>query len=116
MNNLPYIPNHVWDIIFQYDGRIKYLYKKGIFVNIIHTNDIRYEIVKTFLTKKIKRMEKIELLRRGKEEEFYIEIPFETVENMGLVFDYHWSYPNQFEICYYHWKNDDIIQTRSYVI
>lgn len=58
----------------------------------------------------------MELLRNGKEEEFYIEIPFETVENMGLVFDYCWSYPNQFEICYYHLREDNIIQTRSYAI
>lgn len=56
----------------------------------------------------------MELPRNRKEEEFYIEFPFENHKNMGLVFDYCWSYPDQFENCYYHLREGNIIQTRSY--
>ena len=105
------IPNHLWDIIFKYDGRIKYIYKKGIFVNIIHKNDERYKIVESFLNKKIKQIEKS--VRNG--EEFYLEIQFDNIQNMGLVFDFSWSYINKFEICYYNFKNNNMNQIRTYI-
>jgi len=38
-----YIPTELLDIILEYDGRIKY--KKGKYVNIIHKNDERYNII-----------------------------------------------------------------------
>lgn len=113
-NNISsFIPNHIWQIIFEFDGRIKYIYKRGIFVNIIHKKDIRYDILEKFLNKKIKVIEKMEMIRTGNGE-FYIDIPFEKLKNTGLVYDCNWSYNNKFEICYYNFRNDFfIIQTRT---
>jgi hypothetical protein len=111
MKKSPYIPNHLLDIIFKYDGRIKYIPKKGIFVNIIHKYDERYKIIDRFLHKRQEQIEKS--VRDG--EEFYLDVKFENTQNMGLVFDFSWSYMNKFEICYYNFKNDKIQQIRSYI-
>ena len=46
-----YIPLELLNIILAYDGRIKY--KKGKYVNIIHKNDIRYNIIQPIINKKI---------------------------------------------------------------
>jgi len=105
-----FIPNHLWQIIFDFDGRIKYMYTKGIFVNIIHKKDIRYSVMNKFLNTKINTMERMTV---NKNKEFYIQIPFEKIENTGLVYDYNWSYNNKFEICYYNFRNDPFLQIRT---
>jgi hypothetical protein len=53
------IPNDLLDIILEYDGRIKY--KNGMYVNIIHKNDERYDIIRPLISKKIEIMKTIEL-------------------------------------------------------
>ena len=47
---VPYIPKELLNIILEYDGRINY--KNGKYVNILHKNDIRYNIIKSVINKK----------------------------------------------------------------
>jgi hypothetical protein len=105
----PYIPNELLDIILQYDGRIKY--KNGSFVNIIHKNDGRYNIIIPIISKKIKIIQTIELCDSG----FYFEFGFNLYKSVGLSYDYNFSYKNEFEICYSDWRNQGIKQFRTYV-
>ena len=63
-----YIPKDVLNIILKYDGRIKY--KNGKYVNIIHKNDERYNIITPVISKKMVIMKTIDL--RG--QEFYFAI------------------------------------------
>jgi hypothetical protein len=106
---VPYIPNELLDIILAYDGRIKY--KKGKYVNIIHKNDERYNIITPIISKKMRIMQNTELSGPG----FYFEFGFDTCKNVGLVYDYNFSYTNKFEICYYDTRNNGWIQIRTYL-
>jgi hypothetical protein len=97
-----YLPFDVLNIILEYDGRIKYSHKKRIYVNIISKNDYRRNIMKANINNKLnirKNMEK-------KDSAFYMDIRFEN-KNIGLVYDFNWSYKNEFEICYYNLKNNN---------
>ena len=104
-----HIPNDLLPIILEYDGRIKY--KNGMYVNVIHKNDERYNNIKPLISKKIEIMKKIEI----KGYEFYFEFAFGIDNRVGLVYDYNYTYNNKFEICYYDWRNDGIIQIKTYL-
>jgi hypothetical protein len=104
-----YIPRELFDIIFKYDGRIKY--KNGKYVNIIHKNDERYDIIGPLMSKKIEIMRTMERSGSG----FYFEVGFNMSNNIGLVYDYQFSYTNKFEICYYDMRNSNTIQIRTYL-
>jgi hypothetical protein len=106
---VPYIPTELLDIILQFDGRIKY--RNGKFINIIHKNDERYNIIRPIISKKIKIMETIELCDSG----FYFQFCFNTYKSVGLSYDYNFSYKHKYEICYADWRNDSIIQIRIYL-
>ena len=41
------LPFDVLNLILEYDGRIKYIHKERIYVNIITKNDYRYNILET---------------------------------------------------------------------
>ena len=58
MKNI-YIPKDILHIILEYDGRIKY--KNGKYVNVIHKNDERYNIIMPVISKKIVIMKNIDL-------------------------------------------------------
>lgn len=45
-----HLPNDVINIILDYNGRIKY--RKGIYTDIIHKHDDRYNIIKPIILKK----------------------------------------------------------------
>ena len=47
------LPFDVLNLILEYDGRIKYIHKDGIYVNIISKKDYRYNILKPIMNKKI---------------------------------------------------------------
>ena len=95
-----YLPNDVLNIILDYDGRIKY--RKGIYTDIIHKNDFRYDIIKPLIHKKQKIMENAEIDSSGG---FYIEFGFDICSQVGLCYDYNFSYKDTFEICYYDTRN-----------
>jgi hypothetical protein len=108
---VPYIPKELLHIILEYDGRIKY--KNGKYVNIIHKNDERYNIIKPLISKKMVIIKYIELDVDGSG--FYFEFGFDSYNSLGLVYDYNFSYGNKFEICYYDFRNDGIKQIRTYL-
>lgn len=104
------IPEDILDIILEYDGRVKY--KHGKYVNIIHKNDTRYDVIQKVITKKLLIMEDVELIKDG----FYFEFGFDVCSGIGLVYDYNFSYKDKFEICYYDWRIDgNIKQIRTYI-
>ena len=82
----PDLPFDVLHLILQYDGRIKYSHKKGVFVNIIHRNDERYEIVTSVIKKKLDIIQQIE-----KGLDYYVDIWIEY-KNLGLIYCGDWLY------------------------
>ena len=108
MENI-YIPKDILNVILEYDGRIKY--KNGKYVNIIHKNDERYNIITPIISKKMKIMQNTELSGLG----FYFEFSFDMCNGVGLVYDCNFSYSNKFEICYYDTRNNGWKQIRTYL-
>lgn len=104
-----YIPTELLDIILEYDGRIKY--KNGKYVNIIHKNDERYNMIKPLIHKKMEIMNEMETDGSG----FYFEFGFDICNSVGLCYDYNFSYENTFEICYYDTRNNGLKQIRTYL-
>jgi hypothetical protein len=47
-----HLPFDVLNLILEYDGRIKYIHKERIFLNIISKNDYRYNIIQTKINNK----------------------------------------------------------------
>jgi len=107
------IPRDLLPIIFSYDGRIKY--ENGKYVNIIHKHDERYNIITPIISKKINILQNIELSDKG----FYFEFGFDICKAVGLVYDYNFSYPDEFEICYYDMRESGHVfgsnQIRTYI-
>jgi len=97
--NCIYIPKDVLHIILEYDGRIKY--KNGKYIDIIHKNDDRYNIIMPVINKKMVIMKTIDL--RG--QEFYFEFGFDIDIRVGLCYDYGFNEDGIFEICYYDTRN-----------
>ncbi len=96
------------NIILNYDGRIKYKNKK--YINVIHKNDERYNIIKHVIIKKIEILKDI-FLNGSK---FYFEFGFNINCKIGLCYDYGFNDPNEFEICYYDIRNG-LKQIRTYL-
>jgi hypothetical protein len=109
MNINSHFPTDIINIILDYDGRIKY--KRDKYVNIIHKHDNRYNIITPLINKKMKIMKKITLSTPSS---FYFEFGFDINHGIGLCYDYNFSYPDKFEICYYDWR-DGIKQIRTYL-
>jgi hypothetical protein len=101
-------PKELLHIILEYDGKIKY--RNGIYVNILHKNDARYNIIAPVINKKIMIMKNI----RFDGLSFYFEFAFDIYNRMGLCYDYNFSYNNSFEICYYDFRVG-IKQIRTYL-
>jgi len=104
-----YIPKDLLHIILEYDGKIKY--KNGRYVNIIHKNDERYDIITPIVSKKIEIIKRTELCDLG----FYFEFGFDACRNVGLCYDYNFSFAGKYEICYYDTRNNGWLQIRTYL-
>ncbi len=98
------LPYELKNIIFEYDGRIKYKYtnKNSIdyhkFVNVIHKYDERYNIITPIIHKKKQIMKDTDT--RPNDTSFYFEFAFDNQPYLVLCYDYNWSSNNEFEICY----------------
>jgi hypothetical protein len=103
-----YIPKELLHIILAYDGKIKY--KNGKYVNIIHKNDERYNIITPIVSKKMEIMKRTQIHGSG----FYFDFAFDICRNVGLCYDYNFSFANKFEICYYDTR-DGWEQIRTYL-
>ena len=98
------LPYELKNIIFEYDGRIKYKYKNKNhidyhqFVNVIHKYDERYNIITPVINKKknIIMNTTVSPVDTG----FYFEFTFDKLPALFLCYDYNWSYNDYFEICY----------------
>ena len=80
---IPSLPFDVLNIILQYDGRIKFLHKRRIYVNTISKNDYRYNIIETKINKKINLIENLNIGNNGLK--YYIEVYYKNYE-LGLIF------------------------------
>ena len=107
------IPEELLHIVLEYDGRIKY--RKGEYVNIIHKNDERYNMITSIVNKKVEILKKIEIHNGRDGPGFYFEFSFDIYRDVGLCYDYNFSYANKFEICYFNWRNNIIKQFRTYL-
>ena len=98
------LPYELKNIIFEYDGRIKYKYKHKNhidyhkYVNVIHKHDIRYNIITPVIDKKKDIIMNADV--SPVDTSFYFEFDFDKQPNLCLCYDYNWSYDNVFEICY----------------
>lgn len=102
------LPTDLVHLILDFDGRI--MYRKGQYVDRIHKYDPRYDLVKPIIDKKHMIKQTIEVDGSS----FYFEIAFDLDNRIGLCYDYHFSYLNAFEICYYNTQNG-LQQIRTHV-
>jgi len=94
-----YIPKELLHIILDYDGRIKY--KNGKYVNIIHKNDFRYNIIQKVVLNKLLIIKDIDLAK----DDFYFEINFDIDKKVGLYYDYNLGNNNILVIGFYDTRN-----------
>ena len=80
ISNLPF---DVLNIILQYDGRIKYLHKKRIYVDIISKDDNRYNIIEKKINNKINLIKNFNIGNNGLK--FYIDVYYKN-SDLGLIF------------------------------
>ncbi len=107
--SFPYIPKELVNIVLEFDGQIQF--RKGQYINIIHKYDTRYNIIELVMKKKMKIIKTIEIARDRKG--FYFEFQFDHTE-IGLCYDYNFSWHDTFEICYYDFRGGwDHIQIRT---
>jgi len=46
---------------------------------------------------------------------FYFEVGLDDSNQVGLCYDYHWTHPKVFEICYYDFRKSDWKQLRTVI-
>jgi hypothetical protein len=95
-----YLPREILHIILEYDGRIKY--RNGMYINSIAKHDDRYRSIDIFIRKKINICRNIDFDSIRNRFFFYVE--FEQMPNMGLVYDYNYTYSNKLDIRFYHYN------------
>jgi hypothetical protein len=75
----------VLNLILEYDGRIKYIHKKCIYVNIISKNDYRYNILETKINNKKNLINTLNIGNNGLN--YYIDIYYKNdIIAKGLIF------------------------------
>ena len=79
------LPFDVLNLVLEYDGRIKYIHKDRIFINIISKNDYRYNIFETKINNKKNLIKNLNL--GNNELKFYIDIYYKNdIIVKGLIF------------------------------
>lgn len=82
INNLPF---DVLNLILEYYGRIKYLHKERIYVNIIDKNDYRYSIIETKINSKKNLITTLNIGNNGLN--YFIDIYYKNdIIAKGLIF------------------------------
>jgi dTDP-D-glucose 4,6-dehydratase len=82
LHNLPF---DVLNIILEYDGRIKYIHKERIYVNIISKNDYRYNIINQRIKNKVVLINQLSIGNNGLK--IYIDIYYKNdIIATGLIF------------------------------
>ena len=85
LKSIPNLPFDVLNLILQYDGRIKFLHKKHIYVNIISKNDYRYNIIETKINNNINLINTFNIGNNGLN--YYIDIYYKNdIITKGLIF------------------------------
>lgn len=72
LNESYILPFDTLNIILQYDGRIKYIHKDNIYVNIISKNDYRYKLITLIMIDKIELLEKFN--DSNNRQKFFVDI------------------------------------------
>ena len=83
LNPISNLPFDILNIILQYDGRIKYLHKNRIYINIISKNDYRYSLLETKINNNINLINYFNIGNNGLN--FYIDVYYKNHE-LGLIF------------------------------
>jgi dTDP-D-glucose 4,6-dehydratase len=82
ITNLPF---DVLNLILEYYGRIKYLHKERIYVNIIDKNDYRYSIIGTKINNKKNLINTLNIGNNGLN--YFIDIYYKNdIIAKGLIF------------------------------
>ena len=94
------LPIDLIHIILKLDGKIKYKNGRYYDINLIDGSDTRYTIIRPIVNKKL------DILRTSLEVStecgFYFEFNFDNLRNVGLVYDFNFSFGDDiFEICYF---------------
>jgi len=79
LSNLPF---DVLNLILEYDGRIKYIHKECIYVNIISKNDYRYNIINSRIKSKVNLIK--HFINGNNGIKYYIDIYYKDCEH-GLI-------------------------------
>ena len=82
---IPNLPFDMLNLILEYYGRIKYIHKERIFVNIISKNDYRYNILETKINSKMNIINNFNIGNNGLK--YYIDIFYKNdIIIKGLIF------------------------------
>ena len=110
------LPAELLRLILAYDGRIRY--RRGVYVNVIHPDDARYDLLRPYLVRKAEILRQVQFEGRH----FYLVIGFQGVPHRGLCYasggwtarDHDHDHAEQVEICYYNFA-DGVQQIRTYL-
>jgi len=77
------LPFDLLNLILEYDGRIKFIHKENIYINIICKNDYRYNIIKPKINNHINL---IKIFNNSNNElKYFIDIYYKNQE-LGIIF------------------------------
>ena len=102
-NQVKKLPSELVNLILEYNGLIKYKYKKhdGIdyhkHVNIVHKNDTRYDIIRPIIFKKLYIIQNAYTSSTDKEC-FRFKFSFNKIPGLEFCYDFNWLVQDIFMI------------------